>query len=73
MKIERPIYNLVQKRFEINGEFEPKIELSVLKYGWGIVNSSTLAKNSKEINPEEYLTAEIASKESHIGIFSKNT
>lgn len=26
-----------------------------------------------KINPEEYLTAEIASKESHIGIFSKNT
>jgi hypothetical protein len=44
-----------------------------LKNGWGIVNSSTIVTTSKNINPEEYLSAEIISKENHQGIFSKNT
>lgn len=73
VKFQRPVYNLVQKRFEINGQLDPSIELSILKRGWAIVNSATLVTLNGDIKPEDYLNAESTAKESHIGIFGKNT
>lgn len=51
----------------------PAVELFILKQGWGILNSSTLVTTSPDVEPEDYLKAESTAKESHLGIFSKNT
>lgn len=58
MKLERPIYNLVHKRFELLGQLEPQIELTILKNGWGVINSAALAQISANFKADDYLKAE---------------
>jgi hypothetical protein len=55
IKLDRPVYNLVQKRFELTGELEPEVELSLLRRGWGLVNALALVSGGRA---EDYLRAE---------------
>jgi hypothetical protein len=57
VKLERPIYNLVHKRFELLGQLDPQIELSILKNGWGVINSAALAQISTSFKADDYLKA----------------
>lgn len=70
-KIERPVYNLVKKRFELIGSLSPQQELEILNQGWGTVNAAALASTTST-NFEDYLKAEAEAKEAHRGVFSRN-
>jgi len=45
----------------------------MLRQGWGVINPGSLVQNNPKYDPNDYLKAEAAAKEEHLGIFSKNT
>jgi hypothetical protein len=71
VKVDRPVYNLVKKRFELVGVLSAETELRILSEGWGIVNTAALA-SLEGASYSSYLKAEAEAKEAHKGVFSRN-